>query len=53
MDSILPNGNNTIGISAFVLIYRLPHQQDLVQREIAPLQDAQRAMRIIRARAAG
>lgn len=42
---------NTIGISAFVLIYRLPHQQDLQQRELAPLQDAQRAMRLIRGNA--
>ena len=39
---------NTLGIQAFVLIYRLPHQADLVQRELAPLQDAQRAMQIIR-----
>ncbi len=43
---------NTIGINAFVLIYRLPHQVDLVQRQLAPLQDAQRAMRLIRANAA-
>jgi acetyl esterase/lipase len=43
---------NSIGISAFVLIYRLPHQADLQQRAEAPLQDAQRAMRIIRANAA-
>jgi acetyl esterase/lipase len=42
---------NSIGISAFVLIYRLPHQADLQQRAEAPLQDAQRAMRIIRANA--
>jgi hypothetical protein len=33
------------------LIYRLPHQQDLQQRELAPLQDAQRAMKFIRANA--
>ncbi len=39
---------NTIGVSAFVLIYRLPHQADLQQRQLAPLQDAQRAMRLIR-----
>lgn len=39
---------NSIGINAFVLIYRLPHQQDLLQRQFAPLQDAQRAMKIIR-----
>jgi acetyl esterase/lipase len=42
---------NSIGINAFVLIYRLPHQADLKQRELASLQDAQRAMRIIRANA--
>lgn len=42
---------NSIGVSAFVLIYRLPHQQDLQQRELAPVQDAQRAMRLIRSRA--
>lgn len=42
---------NTLGINAFVLIYRLPHQTDLVERELAPLQDAQRAMQIIRASA--
>ncbi len=43
---------NTLGINAFVLIYRLPHQKDLQQRDIAPLQDAQRAMKIIRSNAA-
>jgi acetyl esterase/lipase len=43
---------NSIGVNAFVLIYRLPHQQDLQQRELAPLQDAQRAMKIIRSNAA-
>ena len=42
---------NTIGISAFVLNYRLPNSPDLAQREMGPLQDAQRAMRIIRANA--
>lgn len=42
---------NSIGVSAFVLIYRLPHQQDLVNRQLAPLQDAQRAMKMIRANA--
>lgn len=42
---------NTLGINAFVLIYRLPHQQDLRQRQLAPLQDAQRAMWLIRANA--
>lgn len=42
---------NTIGISAFVLNYRLPGSPDIKLRNIAPLQDAQRAMRIIRANA--
>lgn len=42
---------NSIGVNAFVLIYRLPHQQDLQQRQLAPLQDAQRAIRLIRANA--
>jgi acetyl esterase/lipase len=43
---------NTMGVSAFVLDYRLPNSPDLKQREIGPLQDAQRAMRIVRAHAA-
>lgn len=42
---------NANGINAFVLIYRLPHQRDLLVREEAPLQDAERAMRIIRSNA--
>ena len=42
---------NVQGINAFVLIYRLPHQTDLLQRQLAPLQDAQRAIRMIRANA--
>jgi acetyl esterase/lipase len=42
---------NQQGINAFVLIYRLPHQKDLNDRDKAPLQDAQRAMKIIRANA--
>ncbi|WP_420147902.1 alpha/beta hydrolase [Spirosoma sp.] len=43
---------NTLGISAFVLNYRLPNSPDLQQREIGPLQDAQRAIQLIRANAA-
>ncbi|NID10852.1 alpha/beta hydrolase [Fibrivirga algicola] len=42
---------NTMGISAFVLNYRLPNSPDLKQREIGPLQDAQRAIKLIRANA--
>jgi acetyl esterase/lipase len=39
---------NAIGVSAFVLNYRLPNSPDLIHREIGPLQDAQRAIKIIR-----
>jgi acetyl esterase/lipase len=42
---------NTMGISAFVLNYRLPNSPDLKQRELGPLQDAQRAIRFIRSNA--
>ena len=42
---------NTMGINAFVLNHRLPISPDLKQREIAPLQDAERAMQIIRSNA--
>lgn len=42
---------NTLGINAFVLVYRLPHQKDLLNRQLAPLQDAQRAMKLIRSNA--
>ena len=43
---------NTMGVTAFVLNYRLPNSPDLQQRSIGPEQDAQRAMRLIRAHAA-
>jgi len=39
---------NTQGITAFVLIYRLPNSPDLLVRENGPVQDAQRAMKLIR-----
>jgi len=42
---------NSIGITAFVLKYRLPNSPDLLHRELAPLEDAQRALKIIRANA--
>lgn len=42
---------NTIGIHAFVLKYRLPNSPDLIIRHKGPQQDAQRALRIIRANA--
>jgi acetyl esterase/lipase len=42
---------NTMGISAFVLNYRLPNSPDLKERHLGPLQDAQRAIRLVRANA--
>ncbi|QKJ30701.1 alpha/beta hydrolase [Mucilaginibacter mali] len=42
---------NTMGITAFVLNYRLPNSPDLVERQTGPLMDAQRAIRYIRANA--
>ncbi|GAA5095014.1 hypothetical protein GCM10023210_27260 [Chryseobacterium ginsengisoli] len=39
---------NTLGISAFVLNYRLPTSPDLKQREIGPLQDIQAAIKLLR-----
>ena len=42
---------NSMGVSAFVLKYRLPTSPDLKERHFAPLQDAQRAVRIIRSNA--
>jgi acetyl esterase/lipase len=43
---------NAHGINVFVLLYRLPHQQDLKERETGPLTDVQRAVKMIRANAA-
>ncbi|MCX8524268.1 alpha/beta hydrolase [Chryseobacterium formosus] len=39
---------NTLGISSFVLNYRLPTSTDLIRREIAPLQDIQASIKYIR-----
>lgn len=39
---------NSIGATAFVLKYRLPVSPDLKQRETGPLQDAQRAIKMMR-----
>jgi acetyl esterase/lipase len=41
-----------VGITAFVLKYRLPDARLQLNPEIAPLQDTQRAMQIVRERAA-
>lgn len=42
---------NTFGVTAFVLFHRFPQSADVVESYKAPLQDGQRAMRIIRAKA--
>lgn len=42
---------NTMGISAFVVNYRLPTSPDLKERERGPFQDGQRAIRFVRANA--
>ncbi len=39
---------NSLGITAFVLKYRLPSDKIMTDKSIGPLQDAQRAMRIVR-----
>jgi acetyl esterase/lipase len=42
---------NAIGVSAFVVKYRTPNATHMSNRSTAPLQDAQQAMRVVRARA--
>lgn len=43
---------NKLGIAAFVLKYRLPSDKTNKDKSIAPLQDAQRAIQLVRQRAA-
>jgi acetyl esterase/lipase len=43
---------NEIGVTAFVLKYRLPSDQIMVDKSIGPLQDAQRAIQLVREQAA-
>lgn len=43
---------NEIGIVAFVLKYRLPGDEVMVDKTIGPLQDAQRAIQLVRLRSA-
>lgn len=43
---------NEMGITAFVLKYRMPSDQWMVHKEIGPLQDAQRAIQLVRQNAA-
>ncbi|AVR45600.1 beta-galactosidase [Christiangramia fulva] len=39
---------NSLGVTAFVLKYRLPSDQIMEDKTIGPLQDAQRALRMVR-----
>lgn len=43
---------NKIGVTAFILKYRMPSDSVMVDKTIGPLQDAQRAIQLIRQRAA-
>ncbi len=43
---------NELGITAFVLKYRIPSDRTNVDRSVAPLQDAQQAIRLVRKNAA-
>lgn len=42
---------NTFGVKAFVLLHRLPNQNDMDDPSIAPVMDAQRAIKWVRAHA--
>lgn len=42
---------NEMGVAAFVLKYRLPDNKYMTNKEIVPLQDAQRAIQIVRSNA--
>lgn len=39
---------NSLGITAFLLKYRLPSDETMVDKTIGPLQDAQRAIQVVR-----
>lgn len=39
---------NEFGVAAFVLKYRIPNDSSMIDKNIGPLQDAQRAMQIVR-----
>jgi acetyl esterase/lipase len=39
---------NALGIAAFVLKYRLPSDETMVDKSVGPLQDAQRAIQLVR-----
>jgi acetyl esterase/lipase len=39
---------NKIGVAAFVLKYRLPSDRSMIKKNIGPLQDAQRAIQVVK-----
>lgn len=39
---------NEMGVAAFVLKYRIPDDRTMINKEIGPLQDAQRAIQLVR-----
>lgn len=43
---------NALGVTAFVLKYRIPNGETMIDQSIGPLQDAQQAIKIVRERAA-
>ena len=42
---------NEMGVAAFVLKYRLPSDETMINKEIGPIQDAQRAIQLVREKA--
>jgi acetyl esterase/lipase len=42
---------NEMGVAAFVLKYRLPSDETMINKEIGPVQDAQRAIQMVREKA--
>lgn len=44
---------NEWGVAAFVLKYRIPSEATMINKEVGPLQDAQRAIQLVRERATG
>ena len=42
---------NELGVAAFVLKYRIPDTSTMINKELGPLQDAQRAIQIVRTNA--
>ncbi len=42
---------NEMGVAAFLLKYRLPSDETMINKEIGPVQDAQRAIQLVREKA--